>query len=245
MSFSVPASIPELSGKALIVPVVSTANLAQLAADLLIASLSLRRLAVVDPSYFVPAVGGREDGELGITLPMELYGSPASNVVIVQQRSPVLKSKKQKFVDALLKFISTSGVACVLFLSGLDVTNRTDQQMLTPTYFITPIALDLEKTPLNRLASLPIPRFHNENETIPTIPGSGLTKRILSSLPEGWSIPISALLHFVLEGDNRYDAQLFASVVSRVVGLDQLIWRQPTSWAEGLFGAPPDQDIYG
>ena|SRR5229473_4044360 len=52
-------------------PVVSTANIAQLAVDLLIASLSLRVIGVFDSRDLVPVVGGREDEEEGITTPLE------------------------------------------------------------------------------------------------------------------------------------------------------------------------------
>jgi proteasome assembly chaperone 2 len=51
--------------------VVSTANVAQLAVDLMIATLSLVRVAVLDPRYCVPVVGAREDGLNGITTPIE------------------------------------------------------------------------------------------------------------------------------------------------------------------------------
>lgn len=82
--------------------------MAQLAADLLIATLSLKRIAILDPSYCIPAVGGREDGLKGITTPLErehrlfvrlqstlihdivVFSSPESKVVVIQQRSPVL-----------------------------------------------------------------------------------------------------------------------------------------------------------
>lgn len=88
----------------------------------------------------------------------------------------------------------------------------------------------------------------NEDATIPFIPGGGLTRRILSSIPEHWSIPTASLLQFALEGDNRADAQLFAAVVAKVVGVDSVIqgqWRQPSSWTQGLFGTPHDQTLYG
>jgi len=51
--------------------VVSTANVAQLAVDLIIASLSLQRVAVLDSSFCVPVVGAREDEQKGITTPLE------------------------------------------------------------------------------------------------------------------------------------------------------------------------------
>jgi predicted ATP-grasp superfamily ATP-dependent carboligase len=50
---------------------VSTANVGQLAADVLIASLRLERIGVFDPKYFIPVVGAREDGRPGITTPYE------------------------------------------------------------------------------------------------------------------------------------------------------------------------------
>lgn len=50
---------------------VSTANVAQLAVDLVIATLSLMPVAVLDSRYCVPVVGAREDGSKGITTPIE------------------------------------------------------------------------------------------------------------------------------------------------------------------------------
>jgi proteasome assembly chaperone 2 len=42
----------------------------------------------------------------------------------------VLEALKQEFADALIAFIKTSGVSAVLFLSGIDLSDRTDSQML-------------------------------------------------------------------------------------------------------------------
>jgi len=62
---------------------VSTANIAQLTVDLLIASLSLRLVGVFDSRDLVPVVGGREDGEEGVSTPLEreLFGRPSSSKV--------------------------------------------------------------------------------------------------------------------------------------------------------------------
>ncbi|KAG6830461.1 hypothetical protein H0H92_000614 [Tricholoma furcatifolium] len=250
----------QFSGKTLIVtpgqPVVSTANVSQLAVDVLIASLSLQRLAIINPEYLVPIVGGRDEGGEGITTPAELYGATELNILVIQQRSPVLKSRKEDFVSSLLQWIQTSGVASVLFLSGVDLSNRTDAQMLTPTYQLQPRnGPSLSGTPLNALTTLPIatytsPVFQSPHEretvdAIPFIPGGGLTRRVLASLPAEWTVPTAALLQFVLEGDNQADARLFAAVVAKVLGLDISDWRQPKSWNVGLFGAPHDQTLYG
>jgi len=243
----------KLSGKLLVVPVVSTANVSQLAADLIIASLTLKRLAVIDPSYFVPFVGGREDGEEGVSTPCELFGGADVDIVVVQQRSPVLKSQKERFVHKLLEFIKSSDVAAVLLLSGMDQTIRSDAQMLNPTYYIYPQSNPLSSTALKNVLSLAIPGYAPQENTgvigsgLPIIPGSGLTRRIISSIPSDWPIPVLSLLQYALQGDNREDAYLLASVALKVLNRDSLIreWRQPSSWNDGLFGGPHDQSLYG
>ena len=78
--------------------------------DLLIASLSLRQIGIFDPRDLVPVIGGREDGEEGITTPLEcvcwasarappytsdshtsaVFGREGCEIVLIQQRSPVL-----------------------------------------------------------------------------------------------------------------------------------------------------------
>lgn len=49
----------------------STANVAQLAVDLLISSLGLHRIGVFDPQHVVPVVGAPESEEEGLTVPLE------------------------------------------------------------------------------------------------------------------------------------------------------------------------------
>ncbi|KAL0956350.1 hypothetical protein HGRIS_002500 [Hohenbuehelia grisea] len=245
-----------LTGKSIIIPVVSCANVGQLAVDLLISSLELRVVGVFNARYFIPVVGRREDSEEGITTPFELYGRDGVDIVVIQQRSPALK--KLAFIEALLDFVRSSGFAAALFLAGVDLSNRTDSQMMMPTYYVhPPNAPPLANSPLSSLSQLPLqtytsPVFQHphgvpDDAPIPFIPGGGLTRRILSSLPSGWPIPTAALLHFVFEGDNRADAQLLAAVASKVAKLDGQIqqWKQPTSWKQGLFGTPHDQTLYG
>lgn len=108
----------------------STANVSQLAVDLLIASLSLLHIGTFDSRDLVPVVGAREDGEQGITTPLEcalhynrrwdvnahnyhfsVYGKEGIDVVVVQQRSPVLKVWALNFfemTDSYLSLISVS-----------------------------------------------------------------------------------------------------------------------------------------
>ncbi|KAH9002093.1 PAC2 family-domain-containing protein [Lactarius hatsudake] len=257
MTFYHPVLPFALHGKTLVVPVVSIANIAQLAVDLLIASLSLRKIGIFDPRDLVPVIGGREDGEEGITTPLELFGREGCGIVLIQQRSPVLVPRKQAFIDSLFQFVQEQRLSAVLILSGVDMSDRTDAQMLTPTYYIRPPnSSSWENSPLSPISQLPIPEYTSpvsqhpgtppqSEGPIPFIPGGGLTRRILSNLPVTWNIPTAALLQFVLEGDNRSDASLMASVTAKVLSLEVPAWREPSSWQQGLFGTPHDQTLYG
>ncbi|KAL4073931.1 PAC2 family-domain-containing protein [Scleroderma yunnanense] len=256
MAFYQPTTNYKLTGKILLVPIVSVANVGQLTADLFIATLGLRRVGVFDPRHLVPVVGASEDGGSALTLPLELFGSNSSNIAVIQQRSPVLRSFKQDFTDALLEFISASYVSAVIFLAGVDMSNRTDAQMLTPTTYIRPPSSpSVTPTPLMSLPDLPIPPYSSpvaqfilpgqDQCNIPFVPGGGLTRRILSSIPTSWKIPTVCLLQYVVEGDNRLDAHLLATVLAKLLNTHTTSWKQPTTWSDGLFGSPHDQTLYG
>ncbi|KAG2361398.1 hypothetical protein BDR07DRAFT_51914 [Suillus spraguei] len=71
MTFYHPTAHFSTKGKVLVVPIVSVANIAQIAADLLIAALSLHRVGIFDTRNSVPVVGACEDDLPGITTPLE------------------------------------------------------------------------------------------------------------------------------------------------------------------------------
>ncbi|KAF7361709.1 Proteasome assembly chaperone 2 [Mycena venus] len=245
----------QLAGKAIIVPVVSTANVSQLAADLLIASLSLGRIGIFDSAFLVPVVGSCEDG-VGVSTPLELYGKAGLDIVVVQQRSPALKSQKQQFINTLLEFTQTSGLLLLIILVDemLNVADIEHQRIkfaqsmahlchphrwpVSPNY-------PSQSTP-RRYPSTPFKTPDEAEPDVPFIPGGSLTRRILQTLSKSpSSVPTAAVLQFVLEGDNRADAALLASVIVAVFGLSISGFKEPRSWKQGLFGAPPDQTLYG
>lgn len=62
---------------------------------MLISSLGLERVDILSDlaQYLIPVVGGREDGQPGLTTPLELFSKPDGEYpyVFVQQRSPVMQ----------------------------------------------------------------------------------------------------------------------------------------------------------
>jgi proteasome assembly chaperone 2 len=116
-----------------------------------------------------------------------------------------------------------------------------------PTYQIrVPNSPPLEGTALQFLhQQVDILPLYNQDSEVPFIPGGGLTRRIVTSIPRGWATPIASLLQFVIEGDNGSDAKFLASVVSKALDLGVTQWHTPSAWDVGLFGSPHEQDLYG
>ncbi|WVW81907.1 hypothetical protein I302_103907 [Kwoniella bestiolae CBS 10118] len=250
----------------LILPAVSLGNVPQLTSDLLITSLGLRRIGYVGIGDTVSPFSGKgDDGEI-VTGGLEVYGNEGSELYVIQQRSPTLKTKKDEHVELIREFIQSSGFGVVLLLASLDAANQDDAQLLTPHQRILPptssphpILQTLENTlpPLQLSLSTPPSTFSGHSETSssvypPFLPAAGLTRRLLSSLQDS-QIPHGSITAWCVEGDNSGDAISLAGVVLRVLGLDEHVQlTRPKSW-EGLFGtvdgwsggAGQDSELYG
>lgn len=246
-----------LKGSILVVPIVSTGNVSQLAIDLMVCTLGLERVGIVDCDYVVPVVGGREGGEGGITTPLELYGKAGLNVVFLQQRSPVMKTFKGDFVKGLKSLVLGNEISALFILSGMDLSDRPDAHMNSPTYHLIPALLTNHEGKLHpavhELAIHFPPLITTTNQTpgteLPVIPGSGVTRKLVSSLSPEFPC-MGVILEYVLEGDNRADAALLASALSRSLHKELGMtenerWKEPPSWQQGLFGTAHDQSLFG
>ncbi|WVQ93761.1 hypothetical protein IAU59_000839 [Kwoniella sp. CBS 9459] len=196
----------------LIVPAVSLGNVPQLTSDLLITSLGLKRVGQIgDDDTVAPFAGRGEDGEV-VTGGLEVYGHEGSELFVIQQRSPTLKTKKDEHVALLSDFIRSAenGLGFVLVLTSLDAASQDDAQLLTPHQRIVPpsqsnpkqasssILARLEQTlPPLRLNIEPSPADYYGSGTQapasssgsgsagtypPFLPAAGLTRRLLASL---------------------------------------------------------------
>jgi len=247
-------------GLVLVVPMVSTANLPQLAVDLLISSLGLERVEVLGElaKYLIPVAGGREDGEVGITTPIELFSKPGGNYsyCFLQQRSPVMKARKREFIESFVQFVITRKFSSILLLTGVDLTNRTDAHMIAPAYYLLASDGQEQDATVSKLTTLvqsylpagsPHPFSSPQSSESFALPSSGLTVPVLRAFHSNSAVPPAAtIIQYVLEGDNREDAAVMATITSRALGIaDQFDWKEPSSWKQGLFGAPHDQTLFG
>jgi proteasome assembly chaperone 2 len=109
-----------LEGRTLLLPIVSTGNVGQLCADLLI-SAGGEKVGNLSSNCVLPACGyetypGQERRLLVTKLELFLLDS----VAIVQQRAPVRRGDEERFVNDILHWAKGAGIAEVVLLTGAE-----------------------------------------------------------------------------------------------------------------------------
>lgn len=119
----------------LILPAVSVANIGQLAVDLLIVSLKAVKIGYLHSTFVHPIIANDADAVKikqctgRISLPIEVYYAAEAKLVIVQQRSPVLRGFHGEFAREMHQFIQQNQFASTTLLSSDSIHTRTDVQI--------------------------------------------------------------------------------------------------------------------
>ncbi|SNX86643.1 related to ADD66 - protein involved in 20S proteasome assembly [Melanopsichium pennsylvanicum] len=224
---------PLFHNQTLILPAVSIGSVPQLAVDLLLhhKELQLTKVATLDPSFCFAFVGPSDSTshhhDHDLTTPLEVYSN--GTLTVIQQRSPVFKSREIDYISALTNWILTSQFKQILWLTSIDAAARIDPEFSTPILSLSPSPLPSggRATPL--LSSIvnsfptfnPVPQTNGDSfEHIPHIPGSLLTRKLLYHIKQhnnknqdSNTINLVALLYFAAEGDTRQDAHFLANLI--------------------------------
>ncbi|KAH8926950.1 hypothetical protein BT69DRAFT_1317247 [Atractiella rhizophila] len=265
--------------KTLILPLPTISSLPQLSTDLLLHSptLSFVLTGFLDPTLSVPAVGpldhlppgpGAQSGHAsqrkeGITMPAEVWVDESKGWVVLQQRAPILKAKKDEFIDRLLSWIAAEGFSSVLVLASVGDEGRVDADIQNPSplrHFLLPtttastaLTPHLQKlTPYHTSSTSSSSQEGGKPPAFPYFPSSGLLRRFLLRLssattPSPVQAPVETLLIYASEGDNREKVLLLRSQVLTVLGVqepDKVHVSEPVGW-KGLWGSEGDRGIWG
>ncbi|XP_038050389.1 proteasome assembly chaperone 2-like [Patiria miniata] len=273
MFISAASSSNDWSGFTLILPAVSVGNVAQLASDLLISTLELTKAGYLHDASILPLCGNDPFGRSGVTegrlvTSAEVYESKQRKLVVVQQRTPLVKGKQADFRRKLLAWIKDAKFSRVILLTSSQSHERTDAQLTGSQFrYLTTPKLD------DQLGTVLSEQLHwkrlekRENQWAPPlaneegrpecargiyIPGGGIAKKFFDDCCTQ-DIPLAILLLFCSEGDNIPDA---LSMVTHLNHWQQLIqepestqsegrspWRIPSSWSM-LYGPQFDPSIY-
>ncbi|OAV98839.1 hypothetical protein PTTG_08977 [Puccinia triticina 1-1 BBBD Race 1] len=264
-------------GSILVLPVVSLANVPQLAMDLMIHSTHLgpiEKVGILDPQDHIPVIGAIDhtsalpqspDTRHQITTPIQVYQSRDKLYTFVQQRSPVIKARKESHVSRMKNWISTAGFASVLVLVSVDAAARSDAHLQHPSAFFHYIRATSQPDSPTALRQIIRKRYASflpqDTPGLPIFCAGGLAARLLaaltSSASDTASVEVNTLVAYVAEGDNRLDTKAFAQEIISTfnhirsglgdeppVSFESL--REPISWmASDSYQHKTRQDIYG
>ncbi|XP_063220764.1 proteasome assembly chaperone 2 [Bacillus rossius redtenbacheri] len=246
-------------GYAFILPSVSVGNVGQLAMDLVLSSLTAVKIGYVLHPAILPVVGSDpydlESSSLMISC--EIFVVEDKKLILMQIRSPLIKTFRNDFLLKLLKWIQKMELSPVFILTSSHEYERNDEQIRgTPLRFLMTADLfskheetiaklgwkELEKRGCPDLTSQ---ENHPEEAYIP---GGGFAKLLFDTCAFQ-KISSAVLLKFCSEGDNIPDAVLLANYLNDLIRLvpegtssvDR--WHFPPSWKH-LFGNAPDRELY-
>ncbi|KAK9475680.1 proteasome assembly chaperone 2 [Lipomyces japonicus] len=243
----------------LILPAVSSANVPQLAIDLIIHSLQVPFYSLFEHNgYLYPFAGPRETfsssqidqsrNSQGVSSSLEIYHS--SQITCLVQRAPTLPNSKNLFINkVLLPFIYENSFSRILFLSSSDASRLQDptssrvRLVHLPSSSISSdgsatheeVNLLVQQIDFLSVAGSSIVTSLSVNDLPSRLPGSGITLPFLKVIATK-TVSIMAIIFYVFDGDNTTDAQDMARIALRALGIQQpQAWVQPLSW-DGIYG---------
>jgi len=268
MSFYTPLNgSTSWDGYTFILPAVSVGNVGQLAVDLVISTLQMKKAGLIHDDSITPVIGsdpykGCFSSRVGtlqlkpedatsnpapsLMTSCELYESTSHRLVVMQLRSPLIRGRKTSFLRRLVDFIKEMRFSQTMILSSSHAHERIDTQLRGDQFRFLSSSSFLEAPLSEVLSTLGWTRLETrENrddygkDVNPYMPGGGLAKQMFQ-LCQKESVPVSVLLVFCSEGDNVPEAFLLANRLNDLAKLldgQRPNWRIPSSWS-ALFGNP-------
>ncbi|XP_029370406.1 proteasome assembly chaperone 2 [Echeneis naucrates] len=252
-------SPPSFKDFTLVMPAVAVGNVGQLAVDLIVSTLNMKRVGYIHTDCLIPMAGNnpyatcKEDAK-ALHTPAEVYTAPELKLAVFQIRAPIIQAKSKKFRQMVVSWIKASKFSRTIILSSSHAYQRDDRQLegTTLRFLVTPSLLKTSADALKELGWKEMERVSafpglTDANTEPRlcIPGGGITKGLYQdSCLEGLSLAV--LLLFCSEGDNIPDAFTLVNHLNDWLhlldnpGQESSKWKIPTSWSL-LFGSgiPP------
>ncbi|XP_047034915.1 proteasome assembly chaperone 2 [Helicoverpa zea] len=233
----------DLSGYTLIIPSVAVGNVAQLACDLLISSLNMRKIALLYSPAFIP-ISGYDPYKIGSTsmsVCCELYECPEAKIIILQLRAPLVYKYARQFLNDVVDKFKAENVKDIIILTSSFAHEKRHIMSSQFRYVVNDLSPHTSK-----LRMLDWAEHEHRGETVKIL-GGGFAS-LLFEISKEKSVPSLVLYKFASEGDNIPDAFEMVQYLNIIVPLfdgpdiySQLI--HPVSW-NLMFGGPPPTNIY-
>ncbi|ESO82678.1 hypothetical protein LOTGIDRAFT_155694 [Lottia gigantea] len=235
-------------------PCVSVGNVGQLATDLIISSLNLEKVGIIYHSSILPVIGNDpytqfSQNNCRLTTPCEVYENSSQDLVVLQQRSPLIKGKKEEFVTWLSDWIKENRFKQIIILTSSFAHERVDSQIFGCQLRILMSKSVEEKNGklfLETLKWKEVEKRHGDEMTDSIfLPGSGMAKQLFHKCSESSVLMMSL---FCSEGDNIQDSITLCNCLNswlHLIGPSKNIhtWKTPESW-KLVYGSHFDQTLF-
>eukprot|EP00899_Mesostigma_viride_P012247 jgi/Mesvir1/21022/Mv08074-RA.1 len=250
----------KLHGSTLVLACPSVANVGQLAVDLLISTLKMKRVGYLDHPAVLQCAGnspffGDEPGS--IALAVEVFHDKERSLTVVQQRTPFARGQKDVFAADFVTWAKSIGFCRVVLSLGLDATFRVDKHLGDRRIHYQASSADGRDDTCEDLSWSLLdvdpgqdrePADATEHEP-PPLCGRLAQKLLAHARAE--SVPMVGVMMFCIEGDNMGDADGMACALAAYLKLETggsstLVaprWTIPPSWAY-LYGPPVDVSLF-
>ncbi|DBA94698.1 TPA: hypothetical protein ACH3X1_002259 [Trebouxia sp. C0004] len=215
----------EFASAKLLLPGVTSANVGQLAIDLIISTLHLPCVGQLETPCLLPCAGIGAFDHLSqrISLSLELFECPVAQgppVFVLQQRAPAARGCQQKYAEELARWISEAAFAEVVLIASLDANLRQDRQIAG--HKINYISSGSTAAACQKLGweQLEGGLMADLGQQQSVLPPWTLIEAFRHS-----SIAYTCIVVFAAEGNNAPDAMRVADAVNQY--LDLLIQQQP------------------
>lgn len=234
----------DLSDHTLIIPSVAVGNVGQLACDLLISSLKMKKIATVYSPALIPVLGydPYDLNSKSLSSSCEVYISVSRKIVVLQVRAPLVYKFAQSFLENVVLKFKEKHIQKIVLLTSSYAHEKKHISTSPFRYINTESSLyDNEVRKLKWTK-------HEQEEGRLKIFGGGFASMFFEICKQK-SLPCFILYKFCSEGDNSPDAYDMIHHLNKILPLfsqdkdffSQL--KQPVSW-KLLFGRPPPKDIY-
>ncbi|CAK1593840.1 unnamed protein product [Parnassius mnemosyne] len=234
----------DLSGYTLVIPSVAVGNVGQLACDLLISSLKMKKLASVYSPALIPVLGydPYDLKSTNLSCSCEVYQCESKNIVVLQIRAPLVYKYARSFLENVISTFMTKQIKNIILLTSSYAHENKLISTSPFRYLMTDnCSYEEEIKKLNWTK-------HQEDQTRLRIYGGGFATMFFEICKENL-LPCLILYKFCSEGDNSPDAYDMVHNLNKVLPVfnqDKDIFSQllpPASW-KLLFGGPTPKDIY-
>ncbi|XP_028030988.1 proteasome assembly chaperone 2 [Bombyx mandarina] len=233
-----------LRGYTAVVPSVAVGNVGQLACDLLISSLRMKKIASINSIAIVPILGydPYDHNTIDLSMCCELYKCEEKKIIVLQLRAPLVYKYATSFLKQILEKFKESGINDIVILTSSYAHEK--KHIMTSPFRYLVNEYSSYKNEIQKLN-------WTEHEIIENgikILGGGFASLLYGICIEQL-VPCLILYKYCSEGDNipdAYEMIQYLDSVLRIFNKDkdlssQLV--QPISW-KYLYGRPPPIGIY-